>query len=87
MVMLLPCIPQLNFEIDEYRITKDASITLEFERSDDPDEKTSFRPEEIRVGTEMEIRGELDERSNQLTAKAIKVHLEDHQHVNRIAWR
>src|SRR5690242_3808181 len=62
-----------EFELDEYRITRDASLTLELEKSDDPEEMTSFTPEDIRVGTELEIRGELDEATNQLKAKVIKV--------------
>jgi hypothetical protein len=74
-----------EFEIDDYRIMRDISLTLEFEKSDDPEEKTTFKPEDIRVGTELEIHGELDESSNLLTAKTIKVHLEDYQHVKRTA--
>ncbi|HEY7388658.1 MAG TPA: M48 family metalloprotease [Bryobacteraceae bacterium] len=74
-----------EFEIDEYRITRDASLTLELEKSDDPEEITTFTPEEIRVGTELEIRGELDEATNQLTAKTIKVNLDEHLHLKRTA--
>jgi hypothetical protein len=74
-----------EFELDDYRITRDASLTLELEKSDDPEEMTSFTPEEIRVGTELEIRGELDEATNELTAKAIKVNLNEHLHLKRTA--
>src|SRR5689334_4344330 len=72
-----------EFEIDDYRITRDSSLVLEFEKSDNPEEKTSFNPEEIRVGTEMEIRGDFDEGTRQLTAKTIKVNLDEHQRVKR----
>jgi peptidase M48-like protein/uncharacterized protein DUF5666 len=74
-----------EFELDEYQITRDASLILELEKSDDPEEMTSFTPEEIRVGTELEIRGDLDDATNQLTAKAIKVNLNDHLHLKRTA--
>jgi hypothetical protein len=74
-----------EFEIDDYRIMRDASLTLEFEKSDDAEEKTTFKPADIRIGTELEIHGEVDESSNQLTAKAIKVHLQDHHRVKRTA--
>jgi hypothetical protein len=74
-----------EFEIDDYLISKDASLTLELEKSEDPGEHTTFSPAEVRVGTEMEIKGELDEASNRLTAKVIKVYLEEHLHVKRTA--
>jgi hypothetical protein len=74
-----------EFEIDEYRITKDATLTLELEKSDDPEEVATFTPEEIRVGTELEIRGDLNEAANQLTAKVIKVNLSEHLHLKRTA--
>lgn len=74
-----------EYEIDDYRITRDVSLVLEFEKSDDPEEQTSFRPEEIRVGTEVEIRGDYDEATHELKAKAIKVHLDEHQRVKRTA--
>src|SRR5690242_4399651 len=73
-----------EFEIDDYRITRDASLVLEFEKSDDPDEQSnSFRPEDIRVGTELEIRGEFNEKTQELSARSIKVNLDEHQHVKR----
>jgi hypothetical protein len=74
-----------EFEIDEYRITKDSAVTLEFERSEDPQEKATFNAEEIRVGTEMEIKGELDEATGQLKARTIKINLDEHRRVKRTA--
>jgi hypothetical protein len=74
-----------EFEIDDYRITRESTLILEFEKSEGPEEKISFNPEDIRVGTEMEIRGEFDETTRQLSAKSIKVNLEDHQRVKRTA--
>jgi hypothetical protein len=74
-----------EFEIDDYRITRESTLLLEFEKSDDPEEKTTFTPEDIRVGTEVEIRGEFDESTRLLSAKSIKVNLEEHQHLKRTA--
>jgi hypothetical protein len=74
-----------EFEIDEYRITKDSRLTLELEKSDDPDEKTAFDPQDLRVGTEMEVRGDLDEATNRLTARAIEVNLDEHSRLKREA--
>ena len=74
-----------EFEIDDYRITRDSSLALEFEKSTDPDETTDFRPEDLRVGTEVEIQGELDDATRLLSAKSVKVNLEDHNHIKRTA--
>src|SRR5690242_2693594 len=74
-----------EFEIDDYRITRESTLVLEFEKSEDPDEKTNFRPEDIGVGTEVEIRGEYDETTRQLSARSIKVNLDEHQRVKRTA--
>lgn len=74
-----------EFEIDEYRIMKDASLVLEFEKAEDADDKTAFDASDIRVGTEMEIRGDLDETSGELKARSIKVNLDEHRRVKRTA--
>jgi hypothetical protein len=74
-----------EFEIDDYRITKDATVTLELEKSEDPEEKATFDPTEIRIGTEMEIRGDLEPVTNHLTARSIKISLDEHLHIKRTA--
>jgi len=74
-----------EFEIDEYRISKNSSVVLELEKSEDPDEATTFNADEIHVGTEMEIRGDLDPATNQLTANSIKINLDEHRRVKRTA--
>jgi hypothetical protein len=72
-------------KIDEYPVTRDSSLVLELEKSEDAQEKTTFNAGEIRIGTEMEIRGDLYEASDQLTAKTIKINLNEHQMVKRTA--
>ena len=73
-----------NFEIDDYKVTRDNTRSVDLEQVGD---KTlgSFKPEDIRVGTELEIKGEYDEASGHLRAKSIKVFLADTQTVNRTA--
>jgi hypothetical protein len=74
-----------EFEIDDYRIMRDSSLILEFEKSEEPEDKIVFKPEDIKVGTDVEIRGEFDETTRQLTAKSIKVNLDEHQRIKRTA--
>lgn len=74
-----------SFEIEDYRITRDMNLVLEFEKSDEDKEPIDFRPEDIRVGTEIEIKGEFDEKTGELRAKTIKVILEDARKVKRAA--
>ncbi len=75
-----------SFEIDDVRITRDAASPLEFEREDDSDKSpVDFKPEDIRVGTELEIIGELNESTGELKARTIRVILEDAQKINRTA--
>ncbi|MGI8468130.1 MAG: M48 family metallopeptidase [Pyrinomonadaceae bacterium] len=62
-----------SFEIDDYKITDDDSVVLDFENQDGT---FQFKPEDIRVGTEIEVQGELDEETNELKAKKLKIDLE-----------
>lgn len=72
------------FEIEDYRITRDLALVLEFEKGES-DEPAQFRPEDIRVGTELEIKGEYDEETGELHARSIKVILEEHKKIKRTA--
>lgn len=72
---------QNSFDIDDYRISRDTTITLEFEK----DEDDSASPEDIRIGTEVEIKGDYDGTSHQLTAKSIKVFPSETRRVKRTA--
>lgn len=78
-------ISAMAFEIEDYRITRDAALVLEFEKSEEDKEPIEFRPEDIRIGTEIEIRGEYDEVTSELRARSMKIILEDHRKVKRTA--
>lgn len=73
-----------SFTIDDYKITRDNTLTLELSESKSIQPST-FLPEDIRVGTELEVKGDFDEASGQLKAKSIKVFLEDAQKLKRTA--
>jgi hypothetical protein len=62
-----------SFDIEDYRITRDAAFKLEFEN---PSPDLSFKIEDVRLGTELEIRGTYDEANGELQAKSIKVDME-----------
>jgi len=74
-----------NFEIDEYHINRDATIVLEMEKDETGAATATFRPEDIRVGTEVEIKGEYDEKTGELQAKSIKVYSDDTRTIKRTA--
>src|SRR5690348_12737719 len=74
-----------NFEIDEYKITKDITLALEIEKDDSGDATATFTPEDIRVGTELEIKGEYNDSTSELKAKSIKVFLDDTRKIRRTA--
>ena len=61
-----------QFELEDYRITRDRVVALEVE-NESPD--LQFRPEDIRVGVELEIKGLLDA-TGTLRPTSIKVDLE-----------
>jgi Zn-dependent protease with chaperone function len=62
-----------QFEIEDYRVTRDGSFSLDLENAS-PDLR--FRPEDIRVGVEVEIRGLLDEETGELKARSIKIDMD-----------
>lgn len=74
-----------SFEIDDYKVTR--SKTVELQLGDDKDEGAprNFNAEDIRVGTELEIKGEYDEGTRELQAKSIKVFFKDTHVVKRNA--
>ena len=74
-----------SFEIDEYRITRDATIVLEMEKDETGAATATFRPEDIRVGTEVEIKGDYDDKTGELQAKSIKVYSDDTRTIKRTA--
>lgn len=75
-----------EFEIEDYRIMRDSTLALEFERTEEEDRSGfHFKPEDIRVGTELEVKGEYNAQTGELKAKSVKVHLDEYQHVKRTA--
>jgi hypothetical protein len=62
-----------SFDIEDYRITRNAAFKLEFEN---PSPDLSFRIEDVRVGTELEIKGTYNDENGELLAKSIKVDME-----------
>ena len=63
-----------SFEIDDYRVTKDEALVLEFENQDNGDVK--FKPEDIRVGTEIEVQGMFNDETDELTATSVSIDLD-----------
>jgi hypothetical protein len=61
-----------SFEIDDYRVTRDRSLALDFE-NESPEAKGT--PDSLRVGTEVEVSGAYDEATGELKADRIKVDL------------
>jgi Peptidase family M48 len=74
-----------SFEIDDYKITRDNSLIFDIDKGKDDDSPATFKPEDIRVGTELEIKGDYDETSKELKAKSIKVFFEDTKTIKRTA--
>jgi hypothetical protein len=72
-----------DFDIEDYRISRDAGLTLDFENAS-PD--VAFALEDIRVGIELEIKGLLNEQTGELNAKAIKVDLEQFKPLKQTAF-
>ncbi len=73
-----------SFEIEDYRIMRDLDLILEFDKGD-TDEPIEFDPGEIRIGTELEIKGEFNEQTGELRARSIKLFLDDYKKLKRTA--
>src|SRR5262249_27292526 len=74
-----------SFQIDDYTITRDKSVSLEFDKQADQASILPFTPENIRIGTELEVTGEYDDDSRALKARSIKVFFDDNLIVKRTA--
>jgi Zn-dependent protease with chaperone function len=61
-----------SFEIEDYRITRDESVVFEFENQNS---EVSFKKEDLRIGTLVEIRGLFDEITSELRATKVKIDL------------
>jgi Peptidase family M48/Domain of unknown function (DUF5666) len=74
-----------SFEIDDYKVTRDKTVTIDFEKAQNDPSPTTLKPEDIRTGTELEIKGEYDDASGELSAKSIKVFSFDTLRIKRTA--
>ena len=73
-----------KFEIDEFKITREMTLALDLQKTEDG-QTVAFNPEDIRVGTELEIKGELNEQTSELQATSIKVFPDEHKNIKRTA--
>ncbi|HVP44714.1 MAG TPA: M48 family metalloprotease [Terriglobales bacterium] len=73
-----------SFEIEDYKITG-GGLALSFEKEGHDAAPEGFKPEDIRVGTDLEITGELDEKTGELRAQSIKVFLDEGKRLKRTA--
>lgn len=71
-----------EFEIEDYRITRDNALVLDFENADP---SLRFNPSDIRVGVELEIKGNFYEATGELTAQSIKVDMEQFKKIKQTA--
>src|SRR5262249_13591498 len=71
-----------SFEIEDYRISKDEKVDLEFENESN---EITFRFEDLHVGTELEIKGDYDDEKGELKAKKIKIDLEQFKKLKQTA--
>lgn len=60
------------FEIEEYKVRRDAAIRVEL---DHPSPNLAFTPDDLRVGTYVELRGQYNDETRELIATKIKVDL------------
>jgi len=74
-----------SFEIDDYKVTRDQTVSLDLEKQQTDHPMDAFKPEDTRIGTELEIKGDYDEGSGELKARSIKVFSYDTLTVKRTA--
>lgn len=74
-----------SFAIDEYKVTRDRTVSLDLDKQQGAHSPATFKPEDIRIGTELEVNGDYDEASGELKAKSIKVFFYDSVDIKRTA--
>lgn len=74
-----------SFAIDEYKVTRDKTVSLDLDAQPGDNSPATFKPEDIRIGTELEITGDYDQSSGKLKAKSIKVFSYDILNIKRTA--
>jgi hypothetical protein len=58
-----------SFDIEDYRISRDEGFALDFENASP---EITFSLNDIRVGLELEVRGQLNEETGELKAKSTR---------------
>jgi Zn-dependent protease with chaperone function len=71
-----------SFDIEDYRISRDEGFVLDFENASP---EITFSLDDIRVGVELEVRGQLNEATGELKAKSISVDLEQFKPLKQTA--
>ena len=71
-----------SFDIEDYRISRDEGFALDFENASP---EITFSLNDIRVGVELEVRGQLNEATGDLKATAIRVDLEQFKPLKQTA--
>jgi len=74
-----------SFEIDDYKVTRDNTLVFDLDKAEGDKSPATFKLEDIRVGTELEVKGEYDDASKELKAKSIKVFFDDTRTIKRTA--
>ena len=72
-----------DFDIEDYRISRNEAFTLDFDNAS-PD--ITFGLNDIRVGVELEIRGQFNEATGDLKAQSIRVDLEQFKSIKQTAF-
>jgi hypothetical protein len=72
-----------NFDIDSYHVTREDNAAFEVDKGDYPD--ATLRPEDLRVGTELEVDGDFNDSTHELRATGITVFINDNLRVKRFA--
>lgn len=62
-----------SFEIDDYKITKDEALVLDFENQSS---EIQFKSEDVHVGTEIEVQGLFNDETDELKATKVTIDLE-----------
>jgi Peptidase family M48 len=74
-----------SFQIDSYKIAHDPKVTITVENNDPHDPLAVDNPDEIRVGTDVDVAGNLNRRTGEMKATSIKIFLEDTKRLKRTA--
>ncbi|HEY3837971.1 MAG TPA: M48 family metalloprotease [Bryobacteraceae bacterium] len=71
------------FDVDGYRVTRDDSLAFDVDKGDFAD--ATFRPEDLRVGTEVSVEGDFNDAKHELKATAIKISINGSLRIKRTA--